>query len=140
MSQAFSGWGLTVSIGTIASPPVFTAISEVQVVDFSNDKVDLVDVTHTQSPNARREFLATLIDDGEMNFTANFIPGDATQTNLQTVRAARTATPWEVVLPGSLGTFTFAGIITALNHNLDFSKESKLTVKVKVTGELLFTT
>jgi predicted secreted protein len=143
MSQAFSGYGLFVKLGNgiiAGSPPAetFTAITEVQVVDLTGSKVDLVDVTHAQSPSARREYLATLIDSGDMNFTANFIPSDTTQTTLQSVMDARVAHNWEIVLPGMLGTFTFSGIVTSIDHSLDFAKEAKLTVKVKITGPLNF--
>jgi len=143
MSQAFSGYGLFVQLGNgifVGSPPVetFTAITEVQMVDLTGSKTDLVDVTHAQSPQARREYLATLIDSGDMNFTANFIPGDATQTTLQSVMDARLAHNWKIILPATLGTFSFSGIVTSIDHSLDFSKEAKLTVKVKITGPLNF--
>jgi predicted secreted protein len=143
MSQAFAGYGLFVKLGNgifAGSPPAetFTAITEVQVVDFTGSKVDIVDVTHAQSPQARREYIATLIDSGDMNFTANFIPTDVTQTTLQSVMDARIAHNWEVVLPNALGKFSFSGIVTSIDHNLDFAKEAKLTVKVKITGPLNF--
>jgi hypothetical protein len=138
MSQAFSGYGLFLNKGTIASPPVFTAISEVQTVTLSGSKVDLVDVTHAQSPSARREYLATLIDSGTCDFTANFIPGDVTQVGLQATMDARVAVPWSITLPSALGTFSFSGIVTSIDHSLDFSKEAKLTVKIKITGPLNF--
>jgi hypothetical protein len=138
MSQAFSGYGLFLNQGTNASPPVYTAITEAQTVTLSGSKVDLVDVTHAQSPQARREYLATLIDSGDCDFTANFIPGDSTQVALQATMDARLAVPWEITLPGSLGTFTFNGIVSTIDHTLDFSKEAKLTCKIKITGPLNF--
>src|SRR5665213_316118 len=117
MSQAFSGYGLFLSQGTNASPPIYTAISEVQTVTLSGSKVDLVDVTHAQSQQARREYLATLIDSGDCDFTANFIPGDATQVALQATMDARVAVPWEITLPGSpvLGFFNFSGIVSSID-------------------------
>jgi hypothetical protein len=138
MSQAFSGYGLFLKQGTTGSPPVYTSITEVQTVTLSGSKVDLVDVTHAQSPNARREYLATLIDSGDCDFTANFIPSDATQTALQATMDARLAVPWQIVLPGMLGTFSFLGIVSTIDHALDFNKEAKLTCKIKITGPLAF--
>jgi hypothetical protein len=140
MSQAFSGYGLFLNQGTIGSPPVFTAITEVQTVTLSGSKVDLVDVTHAQSPQARREYLATLIDSGSCDFTANFIPTDVTQINLQATMNNRVAVPWTITLPGALGHFAFTGIVNSIDTSLDFSKEVKLTVKIKITGPLNFTT
>lgn len=137
-SQAFSGYGLTLAIETdaMSSPPVFSTIAEIQQVAFSGSKVDLVDVTNTQSPNRRREFIATLIDSGELTFSANFIPGDTSQADLRDTMDLAAAVNWLVTLPNSLGTLAFAGIITSLDKSLDFSKEAKLTGKVKITGPI----
>jgi predicted secreted protein len=144
ISQAFTGMGLAFQKGNnnaTGSPPTgetFTSISEVQQVDLSGSKVDLVDVTNVQSVGARREFIATLIDSGEASCTANFIPSDATQVALQAQMDSRAACNWKIVLPGGLGTFSFAGLVSTIDHNLDFSKEAKLTFKVKITGPIAF--
>ena len=138
-SQAFSGYGLSVGFGgePLASPPVlFQDIAEIQQVAFSGSKVDLADVTNTQSPNRRREYIATLIDSGELTFNANFIPSDGSQAALRSTMDAAEAVNWLVTLPNSLGTLAFAGIITSLDRNLDFSKEAKLSGKVKITGPI----
>lgn len=138
MSSAITFTGGFVKTGDAASPEVFTAVTEVQTVSFSGDKVDTVDVTHAASPGANREFIATLGDNGTMQFTANLLPTDTTQINLKTKRDAKAPINWQVVLPSALGKFSFAGIITGIDRNLDFSKEAKITVKVKITGTLTF--
>lgn len=138
MSQAFSGYGLFLKQGDGGSPEVFTAIPEVQNVDFTGSKVDTVDVTHAQSPNRAREFIATLIDSGECSFTANFLPTDAIQANLEATKTAAKLVNWQVILPNSLGTFHFAGLLHALDKNLDFTKEAKLTGKIKISGPIAF--
>jgi predicted secreted protein len=140
-SQAFSGYGLELQKGTgvfSGSPAVetFDTIAEIQQVAFTGSKVDLADVTNVASPNRRREYIATLIDSGELTFTANFIPGDSTQAGLRTTMDAAEAVNWQVVLPNSLGTLSFAGILTSLDRNLDFSKEAKLSAKIKITGPI----
>lgn len=139
MSQAFSGFGTSVQLETSASPFVFNEIAEVQTVEFTGSKVDLVDVTNMQSPTAYREYLATLKDAGELQFTANFIPGDTTQQSLQAAFDSRAKQNWLVTLPSALGDFSFQGIVTAIDHALNFDKEAKLTVKVKITGPNTFT-
>jgi predicted secreted protein len=138
MSNAFSGWGLFLKIGNGATPEIFTPIPEVQLVDFTGSKVDIVDVTHAQSPNRVREYIGTLIDEGECSFTANFLPTDPIQQSLQTIKVSAAVRNWQVVLPSALGTFSFAGLLNSLDKNLDFSKEAKLTGKIKVTGTVTF--
>src|SRR6476619_5151780 len=123
-TQAFSFMGGAVRI--MDSPPV--EIAEVQKVTFSGNKVDFADVTNIQSPDNYKEFIPTLIEAGELSFDANFIPGDETQTDLYTARDARTKKSWEVVLPDSLGTFSFDAYVASIDQALDFAKEAKLTV------------
>jgi predicted secreted protein len=136
MSQAFTFTGGAVKTGDAASPEVFTGVSEVQTVSFSGDKVDVVDVTHALSPGGNREFIATLGDNGTMQFTANWLPADTTHINLKTKRDAKAPINWQVTLVPSAVKLSFAGIITGIDRNLDFNKEAKLTVKVKITGTL----
>jgi predicted secreted protein len=139
MSNAFTGYGLFVKVGDGATPTEnFTAVNEVQTASFSGAKVDTIDVTHAQSPNRRREFIGTLIDSGELQFTANYIPQDATQLSLQALMDGALLHNWKVVLPNSLGTFSFAGLINSIDRNLDFSKEAKLTCKIKISGTVSF--
>ncbi len=135
-SNAFTGYDQTLSISDGGSPPIGGVISEVQSVDYSGSKVDLADVTHSKSPNRRREFKATLIDSGEVSFTANFIPGDSSQAALRSLMDA--AAPVHVVhtLPNSLGTRTFLAIIQSLDATTPFDKEAKLSCKLKVTGAI----
>lgn len=139
MSQAFSGFGTAVKLETSTSPFAFNQIAEVQTVQFTGSKVDLVDVTNMQSPSAYREYLATLKDAGELQFTANFIPGDTTQVSLQAAFDSRAVQHWMVVLPSALGEFDFDGVVTAIDHDLNYDKEAKLTCKVKITGPNNFT-
>jgi predicted secreted protein len=138
MSQAFSGFGTAVNLLGAGSPPAATQIEEVQTVEFSGSKVDLVDVTNMNSESAYREYLATLKDAGELQFTANFIPDATGQGLLQGAFESRAVQSWQVVLPTELGTFAFDGIVTSIDHSLNFDKEAKLTVKVKITGPNVF--
>ncbi|HZQ25269.1 MAG TPA: phage tail tube protein [Terriglobales bacterium] len=135
-SNAFTGYGQQISISDGGSPPVGGVISEVQSVDYSGSKVDLADVTHSKSPNRRREYKATLIDSGEVSFTANFIPSDSSQAALRTLMDA--AAPVTVVhtLPSTLGTRSFSAIIVSLDATTPFDKEAKLSCKLKVTGPI----
>jgi len=140
MSQAFSGYGLFLKVGDGGTPTeIFTAIPEIQTVEFTGSKVDTVDVTHAQSPNRVREFIATLVDEGECSFTANFLPQDPIQQSLQAIKLSAALKNWQVVLPPVPGgTFSFLGIINSLDKNLDFTKEAKLTGKIKISGTVTF--
>jgi len=135
-SQAFSGYDQTISITDGGSPPVGGIIAEVKNVDYAGSKVDLADVTHSKSPNRRREYIATLIDSGEVTCNANFIPGDSSQASLRTLMDAAKAVDVVHTLPNGLGTRTYKGIINALDATTPFDKEATLTFKIKITGAI----
>jgi len=143
MSKAFSFYGGQVQIGNqdgTTSPflaETFETVSEVTKCGFSGSKVDLADVSNTQSPNRRREFLATLIDAGSFDFNMNYLPADASQNRINALMTAAQAIDFQVVLPASLGTFVFEGIITSNDVSLDFDKAATSSCKVKVTGDVL---
>jgi hypothetical protein len=138
MSQAISFYGGKVEFGgdDDASPVVaYKEIPEVQSCEFTGSKVDLADVTHTKSPNRRREFLGTLVDNGDFGGTANLIPGNTIQTDLFALMNTVDTINWRVTTEGG-ATYDFAGILVTADRSLPFDKEMKLTFKVKVTGEI----
>jgi predicted secreted protein len=131
-SQAFAGRGSFLEYGS-GSPVVYTILAEVKTIAFNGRKFDLADVTNMQS-GFFREWLPTLADSGDIDIDANFIPGDTTQHNLNSLFNNATLSPWEVVLPNSLGTITFNAYVINSQWDLPVDKEAKLTVKLKVTG------
>lgn len=137
-SAAFSGYGTVVEIGNASggTSSTWKTVGEVKKVEFTGDKVDLDDVTHMQSPDARREYIPTLIDDGEMSLEANFIPDDVGQIELKTVRDARSKRDFKVTLPNSLGIYTCEGYVVGFTRPLLHDKASPLSAKVKITGAL----
>ena len=78
-SNAGLGYGCDVEVSTTGlSPDVLTPIDEVFTISPPTSKSDQIDVTHMQSPNRRREFIAGLTDGGEFSCEMNFVPGGAT--------------------------------------------------------------
>lgn len=137
-SAAFSGYGTTIDVGNASggTSSTWTNVGEVKKIELSGDKVDLDDVTHMQSPDARREYIPTLIDDGDLSLDANFIPDDAGQIELKTVRDARSKRDFRIVLPFSLGTYSCEGYVVGFTRPLFHDKASPLSAKIKITGAL----
>lgn len=78
-SNALLGYGCVVEVSTSGlSPDVLTPIDEVITISPPTSKSDQIDVTHMQSPNRRREFIAGLTDGGEFSCEMNFVPGGNT--------------------------------------------------------------
>jgi len=147
-SQAFAPIGSELEIEIpVGSPAVltFTPIAEIQTIQRSGSKSDLVDVTNMQSTGGYREFLATLRDAGDVSFSGNYIPNDASQQALQTLFDGATLVACKIVLPPagtytvSLGTWTFNAYVQSNDYDLPHDKEGKISGKLKITGKPTFT-
>jgi predicted secreted protein len=130
MSNAFSPRGLQLKLGS-------DKIAEITKVQMSGSKSDLVDVTNMDSGNVR-EFLATLIDSGDISFDANYIPGDSTQASLLSTFNNQTLSSWQIVLPSSAGTWSFSAYVSSLDIDLPIDKQGTISGKLKITGTRSF--
>src|SRR5882724_4187743 len=107
-SQAFAPIGSILQYGNddaVASPltpETFSPLAEIQHIQRTGSKADLVDVTNMQSTGGYREHLPTLRDAGDVSFSGNYIPGDTSQTELQTLFDDATLRNWQIVLPNDL--------------------------------------
>jgi predicted secreted protein len=133
-SAAFSARGTVLSYET--NPSIgFLPLAEIKDISFSGAKYDLADVTNYESGNFR-EWLTTLADSGEVSFTGNYIPSDASQAALLGFFNAGQLVSWQVTLPNSLGTITFKAYVSSLEHALPLDKEATITGKLKITGQV----
>lgn len=139
MSKAFAPRGTQLEHGDTATPTNFTTIAEVLKISITGSKADLPDVTNMDSPTAYREFLATLLDAGDIDLECNFVPGNATQHTLESDFDAQVNAPYRIVLPQSLGQATFNGFVSSRDFALPIDKQGTRTVKIKITGAMTTT-
>jgi hypothetical protein len=64
---------------------------------------------------------------------AFFLPGDATQTGLETIRAAGVAVNFKA-LYGSSNSRSFSGIVESMTATHPLEKPARLDVKIKLSG------
>jgi Phage major tail protein 2. len=133
-SAAFVARGTVISYETDPSVS-FVALSELKDFSFSGAKYDLDDVTNYESGNFR-EWITTLADSGEISFSGNYLPGDASQAALLGFFNNGTLVNWKVQLPNSLGEITFRGYVSGLEHQLPLDKAATISGKVKITGQV----
>lgn len=77
-TNATAGFGTLLQVGNGAG--VYTTLAEVKDITGPNLQHDTEEVTHHQSPGRFKEFIATLIDGGEVTFMMNYIMQNATQS------------------------------------------------------------
>lgn len=141
-SAAFSPRGTQLLYQT--NPSIgYLELAEISQISFSGQKLDLADVTNFQS-GIFREFLATLLDSGELAFKGNFIPGDASQAALLGFFNGATRVAFKVILPNDpatglpYGHFTFNAFTTEFVWDLPLDKQGMISGKLKITGEITF--
>lgn len=118
---------------------VFTTLSEVRDISGPPQTLEKDEVTNQSSPNFYKEWLATLLDGGEVTFTCNFIPGDATQnstTGLLSWMQGRGIQDWQIVppSPNAAHTLTFSGYVTKWDSKFPVAKAATLDITLTVTG------
>jgi hypothetical protein len=80
VSNATKAQGTLLKIGDGAGSENFVTVAEVMDITGPGLKSDIVDVTNMDSPQGFHEKLPTLLDAGQIKFTVNFIPTNATQS------------------------------------------------------------
>lgn len=141
-SAALLGYGSIFSIDDEDSPTNYTEIAEVKSITPPSEQIDMIDVTHMQSPDRRREFISGLVDGGEASFEMNFIPGNTADLRLNVLlslpagvsrrRSCRITYPNGVLQ-------TFNGELTGYEKSVPFDDAMTATVTFKVTGAVVNT-
>ena len=138
-TEAGIGLGTVLSIGTNASPIVYTAVGELSGLNESGRQAGTDDATNFES--GAREFLPTLIDSGNWAFTGNRIGSDAGQVEMETAFAALEIRPFKVELPKTSAqtvsgdVATFKALIEQWNVTpIEVDKIVKIQGQLKVSG------
>ena len=108
MTEARIGWGAELQIGTSSSVASLVELGEVREFSMPADEADEHEVTHLKSPDRRKEFIAGLIDGGEMTVTLNYVPGGATDLLLTDAAETGTTRAIRVIIPDNDGLGTAA--------------------------------
>lgn len=129
--------GLGAELWMASATNVLTKVAEVIEVGLPNPQTDDVDATHFESPGRQREYIAGLIDNGEVNFRINWLPGSATDTLIAGAQAAGATRDMEVLIPKSPTAkekFAFAGIVKGFEKDVPIDDRMTATITVRVSG------
>ena len=99
MTLALFAQGTQLQRGDGATPEVFTSIAHIKgEIPFPEIKSNSKDVTDHDSPNHTMEFIATLIDPGQLKITLNYLAADTTHIQLIADAQSRDIIDWQVVM------------------------------------------
>lgn len=113
---------------------VFTDVVEIVSIQGPDIEVGTIDVTHLQSPNQFKEFIAGLGDGGTLVCEGNFTPAQY-NTLYGFLRVTK---PWRVILSNG-SRFDANGHITMLGNGMPLEEEVHMPVSIKLTGKPTFT-
>ena len=115
----------------------FTTIAEITNISGPGMKLELIDATHMESPDAFREYLPSLLDGTEISFDLNYLPGDTNQGGLRDDQLARTLRNFQIVWTDDDGsTDTFAGYITDFTPSAKIDDKLSASATIKISGPI----
>lgn len=140
MSNAISSFGTLLKIGDGGSPAEnFTTIAEVTDIGGPEFTLATEDVTNHSSIEGWREYIGTILDPGEIQFSINFIPTEATHnpsTGLIKDMVDKTLRNFELVFPDSGSTtWSFSALITSFKSSEPVQGKLAADVTLRVSGK-----
>lgn len=139
-TQAKIGYGGKFAIQSDDSPGEYNALEEVKSITPPTSEVDMLDATHMQSPNRRREYVSGLIEPGECSFEMNYVPGSISDQRLNELldlpASESRRRSCRITFPNGV-THTFDAELQTYEPNMAFDDIMMATVTFKVTGSVV---
>ena len=136
-SLALAAWGTQLKMDD-GGGVNFTTVAEVTALSGFKMKSDLKDATSHDSAVAFHDKIPTLLDAGEITFTINYIPTNATHKNV----AGGLIYTWEnrlkrtfkLVMPDGATTWTCLGYVTMFDVKLNVDDKVTADCTITLTG------
>lgn len=138
-TQASIGHGSQFYVGKDSSPIVWTAIAEVTSITPPSVVRDVIDATHTGSPDKWREHIPGLKDGGEVTLEMNFVPGSDSVDILVAIQTDGFARDFKIAFPNG-ETWVFQAFCTGFEPEAPFDDKMTATATFKVSGKPDFVT
>lgn len=139
MTNAIKAFATLLKIGDGADPEVFTTVAEVTNIGGPSLSLGTEDVTSHSSTDGWREFVATLLDGGEVSIEGNYVPGEATHdatSGLINDMENRTKRNFELVFPDSgATTWAFPALVTNFTPAAPVEGKLGFSATLKITGK-----
>ncbi len=137
MTEARLGYGTLLQRYTGAA---WVTVAEQVSISGPSLSSDDVEVTNHDSAGGSKEYIPALMDTGEIGFDGNFIPGNASQTQLLTDQKARTVANWRIVLPDATvlvnrTMWSFEGYIKSIDFSYPTQEAMTISATMKLAGE-----
>jgi hypothetical protein len=133
-TQADIGYSATFKVGDGGSPETFTDFGvEVTSITLPSYSREAIDATHSASPDRYKEYIAGLMDAGEVSLDLNYVP-DAADKVIAALEAGKQS--YQIVLPGDDEvTLTFTAICTGYQPTAPIADKMTSTATFKISGK-----
>lgn len=139
MTSGISAFGTLLKIGDGGGTEVFTTIAEVKDISGPSLKLDTEEVTSHSSTGGWREYIATLLDAGEVTFDVNFIPTNATHSQTSGLLKDlknKTLRNFQLVFSNvGATTWAFSAFVTGFEPAEPVEGVLAASVTLKITGQ-----
>ncbi len=127
-TAAFTGIGAVFKWNT-------DTVAEIRTITGPKNSSAEINVTNFDSEGDYNEFIAGMLDAGEITLSMNFVPADTGQVAFNTDFNARETRAWELTLPDT-GDCVIAGNGYVKSYDIDASTTDavKLNVTIRCTG------
>lgn len=136
-TEASIGYGTLFQKRTATGPEVWTTYAERTSITPPAWARDAIDASHGESPNRRREFIAGMVDEGEVGLEMNFVPGSSTFSLIRGEFSATTPGKYRLVFVNG-DTWTFDAISTSMEPDAPLDDKMPLAMTYKLTGESVY--
>lgn len=128
---------VTATSGGTNGTEVFAAVAEIKNLAGPQRQQSIIETTHMESPNAYREYLASLLDAGEVTFGMNFT-NVSSQDGVKDDLESRVKRNFQIVFVTNAATvtYTFAAFVTRFEHSFDMEAAIAASVTLKVSGPI----
>lgn len=129
--MAISGFGTSLKIGAVA-------VAEILDVSGPSLSLETIDVTSHNSLEAWREYIAGLLDAGEITFDINYVPTAVTHKNaaggLLYLLATRASQAFTLTFPDTTA-WTFNGFVTGFEPSAPVDDKLSASITIKISGK-----
>ncbi len=137
--MGLSAFGTLLQMGDGGTPENFTTIAEVVEITGPRYTVDTVDTTSHSSPGGYEEIVTTIRRSGEVTFSINYLPTNATHnatTGLLAALDGVVETNFQLVFPDDANTtWEFSAYVTGFEPAAPHDGKLSASVTLKPTGQ-----
>ena len=136
MADGMIGYGSRVRIGRGAAP-TWTELQFVGDLEMPDEQIDEIEVTHMQSPNRRKQFIAGLTDGGEVGVPMNYIAGSATDIVLQAIKATGEDVQVEITLTATGTPEVYGGFLKSYARSAPVNDKMMATATFRLSEAIV---